>query len=172
MISLIRGVFIEELTAGEVPSRATMQPLVRVPVQMDSVYGKFQAFEVSTTEEALPAGALETPPAEQARPPLNSATEASPRVDTRALPIIFAELDDTPSSVVPFDGPAIDADLPPLAPPGASDLKAHSLLNAAAALLIFGSVAHVASSSRGTRQNSDERVMLRSEVPRLSLRVF
>jgi hypothetical protein len=54
MVPLVRHAMIEQSALMEVTPVAALDSLLQPAVKMDSAYGKFQAFEVSTQEESTP----------------------------------------------------------------------------------------------------------------------
>lgn len=154
MIALVReGLTEEPATTAAIPE---IKPLLRVPVPMESAYGKFQAFEVSSGEDALPpskAPDLKGPTSAQ---PLSSATEAAPIANFDLLPRGLVRLNSDHGKFQPFEESAEEENPPPAAPPVARDAKTNSLVNVAAAALLFASAARaarpaVASQSDGHR---------------------
>jgi hypothetical protein len=76
MVSIIRETVIEESALMEVTPVAAVDSLLESAVQMDSAYGKFQAFEVSTEEESTPPSPAPESQGAKTNSPMNDSAEA------------------------------------------------------------------------------------------------
>jgi hypothetical protein len=147
MVALLRDVVVKQSIAAE-PAAVNIDSLLGVPVRMDSAHGKFQAFEVSTGEDAPPSAA---PPAANdatTRPPLRPAMEPIPVTVIEPLPEVLVQ-GDTAGGIFPIsaESPAEET-APPASPPEPSDAKTSPHLNAAAAAIVFAFAARAARTAR------------------------
>jgi len=92
MVALVPGASIVEWVAVESTASDDTRSWLEAPVQMDSSYGRFQAFEVSTAEHASPEAALPAAKRNGQPVPLNSNLDApakphsEPTIEVQAEP--------------------------------------------------------------------------------------
>jgi hypothetical protein len=91
MVALAREVVIDQAVSAEPGPPVDIDSLLSVSVRMDSAYGRFQAFEISTSESAdeapfAPDRQSRTSPDSEARAPLTGSSANTPRSDVGRMP--------------------------------------------------------------------------------------
>jgi hypothetical protein len=153
MVALGRHALEESATESE--PRASVKTRLQLPVQMDSVYGKFQAFEVSTSEDISPPVAAprgEDAPSLGPDSPADAAVEGALESQSGATPPATGVPDELPMSTWTVQGAEL-----PVVPPLVMDEKSTSRLNLGAVLAV--------AAAASARQASAYEVDRRAYVP-------
>ena len=165
MIALAHDAAIVHTLAKDSVSHDDLDSWLNTPVRMDTAHGKFQAFEVSASDE-IPSG-----PAPQ---PNNDATYFTPlKSPVETAPAATA--DPTPQTSIPTDSPSVTRSSPeaitdlvssPAAPLDAIDKNATSQSAAAAAIFVFLAARAVRAVRSTDSTDSADQVNLSIRKPR------